>query len=257
MRANQFSDIFVSILERECTDEDGDQQNYIVQLVDQRIGQCIIDMIGQFTEEEARAITDSIIEWRDYKCRSEEIPDRIEKHFAEWDKTTGRPGFVKAIDECIEGLKQELNKLFADAVKKSGLEAEQLLTADNKVFLSDTKRFLPKAFEAAVQSVVEYYKEHQIWASFPNKGKGFFSDPRAQFANAEAEVLQEWLQKEIESTVNLYIKLFTEMELDYLDEKRVFMECFKVEALYDLLTLMEKRKKEILGKLVLEEYLEE
>jgi len=47
------------------------------------------------------------------------------------------------------------------------------------------------------------------------------------------------------------------MELDYLDEKRVFMECFKVEALYDLLTLMEKRKKEILGKLVLEEYLEE
>lgn len=257
VNANHFEEVFVSFLTKTEIDNDGDEVLVISSLIEKHILECIFDMMQKFSEEEVDAVKDSFAAWRSYQCSSREIPRKIKEHFNAWLKNTGTPEFEKNIDSCIADLKKELNTRFEETLKQNGMEPEILLSQDDQVFLSDSKSILQVVLSLAVNEVTDYYEKLELWTKFPDEKKRLFSDPRAQFASAVADHLAEWLKKQIDGTLEMYASIFTELEIPYMGEERSFFACFKTEAFYDLLKQMQKRKQEILGNLVLEEYQED
>ena len=257
VKANRFSDKFLDFLSQETTNEDGDEVNAIASLVNNKITSCISSMIGEFIKEESSAVVDSISAWMDYDCSSSSIPTKIRYHFENWLKNTGRPHFLKNIDQCIDDVKQEVQKSFSAFQKKHGMDPVVLFKPNDNIFLSDTKTILSTMLDLIAKDIPDHYKNHQIFSVFPDANKGLFSDPRKKFVAQNSDDLKEWMDAEINATVEIYANIFYESEIDYMGEKRTFMACFRTEALYDLLNLMDDRKTEILGKLVLEEYLED
>ena len=132
------------------------------------------------------------------------------------------------------------------------------MLSNDQVFLSDSRKLLRVIFELLTNRIVNYYKENDIWNHFTNEPNGWFSNPRLSFYNHNADDLNEWLNGQTKSTGELCQHLFFEFELPIgTDIKPTMLQHFVVEGWSDMEKLMLKRKKEILGRLVLEEALED
>lgn len=155
-------------------------------------------------------------------------------------------------------MKANLNNDFYSVLDLFAIPRECILKEEDRVFLSDTSKIIPILFGKIVDSIVDHYKEHKIWSSFPNKRKGFFSDPRADFCNAIAKDLTEWIDKETDGTLDLCKNVFGNMEFEISDGvKWTLNRLFVFEGYTDLCNLMKAHKNEILGQLVLEECIDD
>lgn len=257
INADHFEEVFLNFLQEKIKDDDGDDVNVILKVVAEQIYACINEMIGGFVTEEGNALTYGIVDqWLEYKCSSSNIPDKIEWHFNDWSKNTGKPNFIKAIGKCVNDLKSTLNRRFIEVLRKNGMQEEILLEENDQVFLSVTQEILQEIFDLVIRIVVDHYKESKVLKDFTNKGKGLFSNPRSQYLNQNSDAIKNWIERELESTVDGYKKVFLEIVV-IEEEQKAFFQIFVEEAFYDLCKLMEEHKKKILGKLVLEEYLED
>lgn len=258
IRAEEFSDAFEEFAGRTIKDDDGDSVNAISHELLKVIGECVSNMAVAMRDQETKVVADCIVHWRDdYSVPASQIPKNIDKRMREWCKQTGIPEFEKEIDGRVEQLKDKLNQDFNQILDKFGMPREKLLKPDDQVFLSNTKKALPFVFNAMIDIITDHYKENEIWSKFPTQKKGLFSNPRVDFCNSIAENLGEWINNEVSSTVELCFKFFTEFKLDIGDDQYSLLQIFQIEALIDLQNLMKKHKKEILGRLVLEEYLDD
>lgn len=68
--------------------------------------------------------------------------------------------------------------------------------------------------------------------------------------------MKDFVDKATDSTLEVFKSLCFVHEYECGEDQYTFAELFVREGYYDMLTLAEKRKKNLLGKLVLEEYLE-
>lgn len=255
--ALDFHEVFDKFANREEVDEDGDRVNCISQRLSKAFFECIIQLVKDIIAEESKAVVYGITQWRDYNCTGSEIPKKIQWHLKDWCKNTGMSSFLSDIDGHVSGLKVKLNSEFNETASSFGEEEFELLRKDDEVFLSECKKALPMFFDIIVEQIANHYTELDVWSSFPNTNKKLFSNPRSDFYNTIMETLNEWMQKETDSTIQLCQKVFYEFEFEITDSvKYTFSQLFQIEGRLDLLNLMKKHVKEILGKLVLEEYIE-
>ena len=255
IKALDFERAFVAFTERETVNEEGD----IVNSINKRLADSFLECVAQFAkdlvEEECNAVKYGIEQWYNYNCDSVNIPQKIQWYLKDWCKKKGMPSFIANINQHIAQLKTELNSEFQDTAKSFGVEEFELLAKDDAVFLSNSRSVMPIIFDSIVKLIVDHYNGNEIWTGFPNSKKGLFSNPRRDFFTAGTDVLNQWLHAETDSTVSMIIQSF--FELIILDEQQLtFLQVFMLEGRIDLDNLMEKHIKEILGKLVLEEYID-
>ena len=270
-------------------------RNFIAEKFDRAFEECVADIAEALTEEEENALNFGIEQWKTYKCSSYGIPGKIESHFKDWCTNTGIPTFNSNLAKRINNLKDALNADFKNNVLDplkmltGKPEDDTLLKTDNKTFLSVSKELLKAMFDFWTDALVYYYKNHSQWNNFSNPSDGIFTNPRKSFYNDNAGTLNTWIAHETEATVELSHEYFCEWHLarkselehmgsdvfqkavteadlcdkcfgsrsGYLDRKNnpTLMKHYSDEGCDELESLMRKRKKEILGKLVLEELL--
>ncbi|MBQ6160924.1 MAG: hypothetical protein IJK24_08250 [Oscillospiraceae bacterium] len=258
IEANNFEIAFNQFIEKEEIDDDGDSVNCVIQYLSKAFAECIIPSFQAVVKEEVSAVTDSIVKWRDYHCSNNEIPSEIEKHLKKWCNDTGIPKLKSEIEKKIDELKSILNKDFNSILDSFSIPREDILKKEDKVFLSETSLIIPELFNRIVEIISDYYKKNDIWEKFPNKRKGILSDPRADFCNAVAEQLTDWLDKTTDSTFDTCKNVFCKMEFEISDGVNwTINKLFVFEGYTDLVNLMKAHRNEILGQLVLEECIED
>lgn len=258
IKSHKFEMAFAQFIDKEEVDEEGDTVNRVMQYLSKAYAECVIPSIQAVLKEESDAVADGIIQWRDYHCENNEIPAKIESHLRKWSSDTGILSFKADIEKKINELKVNLNNDFYSVLDTFSIPRECILKEEDRVFLSDTSKIIPILFGEIVDSIVDHYKKNKIWSSFPNKRKGFFSDPRADFCNANAKDLTEWIDKETDGTLDLCKNVFGNMEFEISDGvKWTLNKLFVFEGYTDLCNLMKAHKNEILGQLVLEECIDD
>lgn len=258
IRAIDFRKAFEAFANREVIDKDGDSVNNVSKRLYDVFADCTVTLVRDIIAEEADAVRHGIGQWRSYACNSSEIPDKIEAHLKNWCDKTGKRSFIDNIESRVADLKVELNTEFNQAIKSFELEEFELLKKDDVVFLSDWKRLMPLCFALIVEGIAKHYKDNDIWTNFPDSRKKLFSDPRTDFFNKIEAELNDWLDRETSSTVKLCQYLFLEYEFKIADDVSwTIARRFHIEGKFDLFNLMEKHVKEILGKLVIEEYIDD
>jgi len=258
INALDFENAFEQFVNAEEVDEDGDTLNCVNQKLSMAFVASISPLMQNIVAEEYEAVKYGIEQWREYKCNSAEIPAKIEQHFRDWCRDSGIPSFQSEIQEQLKSLKADLNNNFNSVLDEFSIPREDILKQDDHVFLSDTTRMLPLVFDCIVEVIVNHYKKLDVWATFENGKKRIFSDARSDFYNSLVETLNEWLDKETDSTFDLCKNAFTDVEFELSDDfKCTLIYLFIIEGRIDLTNLMKKHVKEILGKLVLEEYLDD
>ena len=241
-----------------------DGENVVLPKLLEAFGECAVEISRDVIDEERDAVIHAINIWRNYDCNGTAIPSKIEAHFKNWCENTGIPKFNQKIDEHIAALKNTLNADF----KKYVLEPSNMLTGDpnkdtlllstDRVFLSDSRGLFKVIFEILTKHIVEYYKKNELWDHFPNKSKGWlFSDPRGDFYEQNVNFLNDWLNDQSQATGKLCYNLFVEQELPIGNRNMTMCSYFVIEGWSDMENLMDKRTKEILGRLVLEEMLDD
>lgn len=189
-------------------------------------------MTQDVVKAEAEAVVNGIKKWTEYSCESREIPNQIQSYLDNWIKQTEIPSMRVEIDKQVEVLKEKLNSDFAALLQQYGFKNQKLLSADNQVFLSESKQLLLRVFEIVEKVIVDYYKKK--WAD--DNFAGIF----------------------MYAKIALVVQMFFEWEVkEVLDDKYTFQQYFVLEGVCDMLNLIEERKKELLGHLVLEEYMAE
>lgn len=262
IRAENFSNAFSELLDKTYIDEDGDELSLVQHYFVDAFMECIKPMAQDVVKAEAEAVVNGIKKWAEYSCESREIPNQIQSYLDNWIKQTEIPSMRVEIDKQVEVLKEKLNSDFAALLQQYGFKNQKLLSADNQVFLSDSKQLLLRVFEIVEEVIVDHYKKK--WADdnfagiFMDAKKGFFSDKRAEILSACAENLGKWVEHETDATIDLVVQTFFKWEVkEVLDDKYTFHQYFVIEGVCDMLNLIEERKKELLGHLVLEEYMAE
>lgn len=257
IKAHIFEKAFEEFIDKEEMDDDGDTVNCVAQYLGKAYVECLIPTFQALVQEETEAVSDAIIQWRDYHCNSYEIPEKIEAHLRNWCKDTGIPNFKSDIDKKINELKLILNSDFNFVLDYFSIPRENILKEEDKVFLSETSRFIPELFSRIVEIIVEHYKKHEIWDKFPNKKKGIFSNPRVDLCNEVAEVLAEWVDKETDSTFDICKEVFGSKKFKVDNMFLTIEQIFVLEGRFDLTALMKTHVKDILGQLVLEESIDD
>lgn len=259
IRAEGFEMAFDELLNRKELDEDGDEVGHITNLFASRQHDCMQALANIIVQEEYDAFLGGIMEWKNYKCGNQQIASKVESHITTWCRTTGMEQARDIVDKQVAQIKEELNAEFAPILKEYGFQDQVLLTDQDSVFLSDTKNALKLVLEAVSAMIAKHYKEEvdDLWKVFPNASKGLFSDKRAAFLGSVGESLQERIEAETDATCEMLSKMLLQDKYDIGGEERTLANTFILEGLIDLLNLAQKRKQDLLGKLVLEEYIEE
>lgn len=260
IRAEQFSDAFNARLDQTYIDEDGDEMKLISRYFSEAFLECIRPMAMDVTKAESDAVSNSIAAWAGYKCDSRQIPEQIKAYLDKWFQDTEVPAVQAEIDRQVDVLKDKLNSDFSGLLQQYGFVNQSLLAKDNQVFLSESKALLVKVFEAVEECIVDHYnarwKDDEFANIFEDSRKGFFSNKRQERLGQIAESLSQWIDKETHSTVDLIVEVFYNLKIRKVqDDEYTFSVYFVLEGYYDMFNLIEARKKELLGNLVLEEYM--
>ena len=256
--AMDFENAFWSFINKKQQNEDGDSTNIVFQKLSTVFAECTAQLTKDIIEEENNAVMYGIGQWRVYNCDRDSIPHKIEQHMRDWVQNTGMPSFVSNIDRHISNLKTELNVEFNQETAVFQIDQFELLKEEDPVFLSNSKMMLPRMFDVIVDCIAGYYNKNKNWSEFPNDKKKLFSDIRDDFYNTIINRLHTWLDNEKGGTIEWCRSAFGEMEFEIgNDFKCTLWAYFCMEGCTDMLNLMKKHVKEILGKLVLEEYLED
>lgn len=262
----EFEKAFMEFLNKEIMDDDGDCVNSLYYKLNKSFFECIKEISNDLMMEENAALIEAFTKWRDYSCNSDEMPVLIENRLNNWSSNTAIPKFSKIIEDAVGALKNEINEEFGKVLTTFGLDRIDILETSDEVFLSNTKGIVPTWFSKIIEMLVSFYNENEIWSIFPNPKKRLFSDERNDIYNKSVDSLNQWLKKRSESTIRLCIMLFFEekynarntfgINMNYEDcEECTFSHAFCLEGYIDLCDLMRKNVKNILGKLVIEEYL--
>ena len=260
IKALDFTEAFEEFTNRTQKESDGSETNIISANLSIALGECLKEMVEELIAEEAEAFWDGVKDWAIYNCASYDIPARMKTHIQNWCNSKGMPNFSANIDRHIEKIKEGLNSDFITYVLKPlKMPADEpLLSPSDKVFLSMSRQGMQILFNAMTEVIVSHYQGHQLWGYFPNDSEGFFSDPRMQWLKNNADALDEWMNKETDATIQIVSQVFSEYEYDLVaDRKLTFLMLFLLEGHSDLVTLMQKRVKKILGSLVLEESIDD
>ncbi len=257
IKAYYFEMAFKQFIEKETVDSDGNTINCVKHYLNQAYIECLTPSIQAIIQEEKAAVTDSIIKWREYHYKSNNIPTEIEEHLRKWCTNTGIQNFKSTIEKKVIELKSSLNRDFNTTLDSFSIPNEDILTDKDKIFLSNTSKAIPDVFSAIVDLISSYYKRNDLWDNFPNVKKGLFSNPRADFFKAREETLTEWIDQETKATVNLCVEVFCNFGVDRNDVNWTLHMTFIYEGLSDLTNLMKAHRNEILGQLVLEECIDD
>ena len=257
IEADDFENAFVSLLGETYKDEDGDDIPILIKYFNDAFLDCLKDAVPGFLEEEVASVAHGIMEYMNYNCSSSMIPDRIESHFNSWINNTGVPAMEVSITRHISELKKKINSKFSEMLKVHGFDSEDLLKPNDNVFLSVSRQFLVEVFKVVRDIITAYYRNWP-WSDLPDYKQGWFSDKRAKICSEIAELLKDRMEKEQEQTINLIANVFfTQKLIPVGDDEYSFSHYFTLEGVSDMMNLIEARKKELLGKLVLQEYLVE
>ena len=258
IRAEGFANEFEKLLKTEERDEDGDMVPFIITMFGKTRQDCLQEIVNIVIAEEVNAVFSAVNGWMEYEYNSDRIPYEIETRVKKWAKGAGIEKAKGIITKDVNELKKEINARFAHLLRKYGMDSDVLLPESDKVFLSMSQAILEMIFEAISEIISDHYKQTgSLWDQFPNPRKGFFSDKRAEFARENFEYLKGYVDKETDGTLEIFKKLCFVNEYDWGEDKYTFAQMFVLEGYYDMCTLAEERKTKLLGKLVLEEYLDE
>lgn len=260
IRAEKFANEFEALLKTEERDEDGDMRPFILTMFGKTLHDCLQEIVDMVIEEETKAVFSAVEGWSKYKYDGDRIPFAIETHVTNWAQGEGIENAKAVITREVNKLKTKINERFAHLLnkyEKYGMGSDVLLSEDDKVFLSESQTLLEGIFEVIAEIISEHYKKTSaMWAQFPNPKKGLFLLERKILARGSFNALKDFLDKATDSTLEVFKSLCFVHEYEYGEDQYTFAELFVREGYYDMLTLAEKRKKKLLGKLVLEEYLE-
>lgn len=263
IEAMKFEEAFVDFMNRASPDG---KDSVISSMIAESIYKCIGTMIQKLEEAEEEALVNGMKAWLDYKCSSFNIPFVMKKDLNEWKGKTGIHDFLRDIEKEISDVKKKLNREFNESLINHSLERTELLKQDDAVFLSKTKDMLEIMFNLLIEVIAECYETEDIkktiWSQFPNPSKGIlgniFSDERRDFFVSNGASLTEWVKDMINSHHDVLAELICEKPIiTKEDEEYSWFHCFYIEGVMNLCNLMEQRVKNILGKLVLEEKLED
>lgn len=259
IRAEDLSKAFSDFLEKKEIDEDGQEDLYLCNLFFYTMRSVASNITQNIMAEEADALAEGLKDWKNYQCQSQDIPKRIKSHMNAWQTSTGVNNANKIVEEAIRSLKQNINDQFKPIFKRVGISDEELLACDNNVFLSISKRLLEILFQAIVDHIIKFYKNALNWEVFPNGSKGLFSDKRNDFLVGRSEELKKFLEDQLEQTRRMCWHLFFKFEYEFGEKigKDTIYGVYVLEALGNIYNEIEERKKQLVGKLVIEEYFED
>ncbi len=241
---------------RTIVNENGEDILIFAKYMNDVFEKCCVAIAKDIIGEESEAVKYGITEWKNYNCSGTAISRKIESHFNNWIKNTELQNMKLYIENQIEELKNQINCEFSNILKEYGLEKEKILTAEDKVFLSDTKEILTESLSVISKIVVEHYKnELNLGKIFPDFSKKFFTDDRRNYYNSNEDLIKKIIDKETNETIECVSDVFYHIEFG-TEEKKTIYDYFIFEGLYDILNRVFENQKQLLGKLVLEEYID-
>ena len=246
LRAMAFDQAFSDILDEEIIDEDGDAIPCVLKWLSDAYDKFCIDSCKAIALNERNNLVDATKAWAEHEYSSNVIGKNAgEKFTAQFDKEV-LPGMRKDSKEANEMLLNSINERFRDLLIDSGLQNTTLF-ADGEMHLEFTDIVIKDLMPAIQKAVLETYSgmQEKLFDNLPNPGRFNLLQPsRIDILKAIAESLDEILEKVWEDTLKFLGNVF------YDDDIR---KAFMYEALYEIQEELNKKKRTLLGDLIVEE----
>ena len=195
---------------------------------------------------ERNNLVDATKAWAEHEYSSNVIGKKAgEKFTAQFDKEV-LPGMRKDSKEANEMLLNSINERFRDLLIDSGLQNTTLF-ADGEMHLEFTDIVIKDLMPAIQKAVLETYSgmQEKLFDNLTNPGRFNLLQPsRIDILKAIAESLDEILEKVWADTLKFLGNVF------YDDDIR---KAFMYEALYEIQEELNKKKRTLLGDLIVEE----
>lgn len=246
LRAMAFDQAFSDILEEEIIDEDGDSLPCVLKWLLDAYDKFCLNSCRDIALNERNNLINATKAWAEYKFNSDKIGEKAGESFTVQFEKEVLPGMRRDSREANEMLLNAINGRFQDLLADSGLQNTTLF-ADGEMHLEFTDIVIKHAMPAIREAVLKTYSSMQqtVFDKLPNPGRFNLLQPsRVDTLNAIAETLDKILDKVLENTLEFLNHIF------YGED---FREAFIRNALYEIQEELDKKKRTLLGDLIVEE----
>lgn len=250
LRAMAFDQAFSDILEEKIIDEDGDEIPCL--------GKWLMDAYDKFCVDSCRAVAinernnmiDSVKAWAEHEYNSGMIAKKAGEKFTKQFEKEVLPGMREDSKKANEMLLESINNRFCELLKDSGIQNTTLF-ADGEMHLEFTDIVINDLMPEIKKAVLTTYSglQENVFDKMPNPGRITVLQPsRMDVLKAVAETLDEMMDFVWEDTLKYLASLFYDE-----DVRKVFM----LEALYEVDQELSRKKRTLLGDLIVEESYED
>lgn len=245
LRAMEFDDAFTSVLEEK--DADGNSAlNGILSEAHDKLG---VDIIVQLAVQPANCIVSAVKDWNSYNCTSKQIIPRARAVFKEYFKTTLPTMLLSTSKDCKQFIAEKVNESFRKTLETNG-SGEDLFQPDKldipyiDTFIRD--ELLGEKIFNILDDMIEGHNE--LYEKFPNPGRLNLFSRRTDMLAGVAEQLDKindnWRNEVLTALKEIY------------DSREVYGP-FAEQCGIELCKALERKKKTILGDLIVEDITDE
>lgn len=246
LRAMAFDQAFSDILEEEIIDEDGDTLPCVLKWLRDAYDKFCLDSCRNIALNERNNLVEATKAWAEYKFSSDKIAEKAGECFTAQFDSEVLPGMRRDSREANEMLLNAVNGRFRDLLADSGLQNTTLF-ADGEMHLEFTDLVIKNAMPMIREAVLKTYCGMQeiVFDKLPNPGRFNLLQPRrTDTLDALVETLDEVLEKVWDNTLEFLGEIFYSSG---------FKKAFIHNALYEIQEELDKKKRTLLGDLIVEE----
>ncbi len=242
LRAMEFDSAFETVLSER--DEDGDLVlNVILSRAHDKLGVGVIDKMASMP---INCVVQAVKGWRDYQYDSDRIVSSASEAFKKYFRDEMPAVVQQDAREAKQYIAEEVNKRFSELLESSRAGRSDLFEADELdiEYVDDFIKGILLSKEIINALNEQILKEKEVYDGFPNPGWLNILSRRADLLNEVASQLDE-------RNRNWYEFVFTHLKQNY-DAPDSYGP-FAQECLYELLQALNRKKRELLGALIIEE----
>lgn len=229
-------------------DEDGDEESVLYDKVLDAYAKFIAEPTALIAVHQRRQMVDAVNGWTDYEYHSNEIVSKAKEGYKNAYTEEILPAWQKNSKLSSKLVIDHMNSRFRAYLANYQMRNKELF-AEEELDLEFGKIIINDVMPDVLESVLEDYDLfREVFADFPNPGRLNIFNTRSGFMSEMAEPLQEAIEAVSNRTLELMRNLFFNEEV---------LEVYVTETVYELVNALMKKKKEILGELIVEEYDEE